>query len=142
MDDRQGDYVYFLGTRINEDFQLFAQWEEFLPEHTVTIDLNYPGAPVDRFSVMHGEYTHAPIPGDRPGLQFRYWTTDPAGNYRFDFDNPIIDDIFLYAQWNIVTTPDIHRDVALDLIPRNIYQLRPSYGHEGRYQATLVDGGL
>jgi len=83
------------------DFE-FTETHFINANYTVTFESN-EGSNVGRQSVLHGNAVPEPdIPPIRAGYTFGGWYTD---NITFandwDFDDPIIGDIALYAKWNI-----------------------------------------
>ena len=69
---------------------------------TVTLDLNYEGAPAPTtLKVEKGGYAEAPADPEREGFYFDGWFRTPEdGEDAFEFvSTPIDDDITLYAYW-------------------------------------------
>lgn len=69
-------------------------------KHTVTFDLNYPGAddPVTQ-EVEEGKTVEKPADPKRTDFQFNGWTTAAEGGSAFDFSSAIVADTVIYAQW-------------------------------------------
>lgn len=71
------------------------------PKVTVTFDLNYDGAPESQMqTVEKGNTVAAPDPAPtRSSYVFQGWYTAADGGERYDFSQPVVNDITLYAQW-------------------------------------------
>lgn len=71
------------------------------PKVTVTFDLNYDGAPESQMqTVEKGNTVTAPDPAPtRSSYVFQGWYTAADGGERYDFSQPVVNDITLYAQW-------------------------------------------
>ena len=83
-----------------DDVTLYAQWA--INTYTVTYDTG-DGTDVSPATVEHGQILTAPTTPTREGYTFTGWYTDLDTTVDFDFDTPIVDDITLYAGWNINT---------------------------------------
>ena len=81
--------------------------EEIDTRVTVTLDLNYDGAPAaTTIKVEKGGYADAPADPEREGYYFDGWFRTPEdGEDAFEFvSTPIDDDITLYAYWTAAYT--------------------------------------
>ena len=95
-----------------------AQWEEDLgddPTVTVTFmwndgcDIN--GGIFDYAIIDEGDTVDEPTPA-RVDYTFVNWTTDADGEYVFDFETEIDEDIDLYAQWDVILIDGMFPDVV------------------------------
>ena len=73
-------------------------------QYTVKFHNNYTGAPKDIYKevkVDAGKTVAPPtVNPERDGYYtFLYWTTDEAGEYKYDFNTPVNEDLHLYAKW-------------------------------------------
>ncbi len=71
------------------------------PKVTVTFDLNYDGAPESQMqTVEKGNTVAAPDPAPtRSSYVFQGWYTAADGGERYNFSQPVVNGITLYAQW-------------------------------------------
>ena len=90
---------YQLGDSItlNDNVTLYAQWQA--EEYTVTFNSN-GGTPVDSQTVPSSGIATKPTNPTRTGYTFAGWYTDD-GTFKneWDFNNPITENLTLYAKW-------------------------------------------
>lgn len=89
---------YNFGTAVTGDITLYAGWHA---NPTVTFDLNYDDA-ADPTVVKLGKGEKATEPATEPtraGYDFDGWFTDKTGTFEYDFDEPVTEDVILYAKW-------------------------------------------
>ena len=67
---------------------------------TVTFDSNN-GSNVEPATVKNGDAISAPAAPTKEGYVFDGWYTDVALTQKYDFSKPVIDDMTLYAKWNV-----------------------------------------
>lgn len=68
--------------------------------YTVVFDYNYEGAPENtEVNVMEGEEVDEPAAPARTGYTFYDWYIDENCTVLYDFEEPVADDLTLYAQW-------------------------------------------
>ena len=81
-----------------EDVRLTAHWTA--EKHTVTVSLNYPGAPAaETLTVNHDGTLARPRDPQRAGYTFGGWYADKELTQVFDFAAPVSGDVTLYAKW-------------------------------------------
>jgi len=74
-------------------------------EHTVAFFMNDGTDSLfgDRVTLSEGENIALPaLAPQREGYTFLYWTRDRWGNYRYNFDTPVREDLTLYAKWEAI----------------------------------------
>lgn len=83
---------------ISGDVQLYAGWER--NRYTVNFD-TYGGTVVDDVYIGYGDLLTTPgIPtANRDGMIFAGWFADTNHNQPFDFSQPIVANVILYAKW-------------------------------------------
>ena len=100
-------YIY---SSLSSDYSKTFDDQYFYSTHyNVTFDHNYDGISVQQ-SVLHGGTITAPLPV-RNGYNFTGWYTDAAAVNAYNFNNPVYNNITLYAGW-IVSSAVIALDVA------------------------------
>lgn len=74
----------------------------FAERHVVTFDYNYEDrGTYEAVAVNDGETVDRPLKPSRNGHYFGGWYTEATGGEMFHFDTPIVEDITLYAKWNV-----------------------------------------
>ncbi|WP_411348353.1 InlB B-repeat-containing protein [Paenibacillus sp. WLX2291] len=83
---------------ISSDVQLYAGWER--NRYTVNFD-TYGGTVVNDVYIGYGDLLTTPgIPiANRDGMIFAGWFADTNHNQPFDFSQPIVANVILYAKW-------------------------------------------
>ncbi|WP_230226219.1 InlB B-repeat-containing protein, partial [Allobaculum mucilyticum] len=90
------------GAKVTENIELYAQWK--IQKRTVTLNLNYEGAPAPTQDVVDYDTTYTPAaPAAREGYDFLGWYTDTAGteNKKWVDGTKVTENTELYAQWKI-----------------------------------------
>ena len=84
-----------------------------LPETDyVTITFNsLGGTMVQPIQIKVNTTTDAPVPPTRPGYTFVAWHLDTPTNPAFNFDNPITENMTLFASWEEIITPIEYLDI-------------------------------
>ena len=101
--------------------------------HEVTFNTEGKGAPLNAQTVEEGLTAARPADPACEGYVFDGWYTDPAHTKRFDFENPVVEDMTLYAHWTrsirrvTVTFPAL---IVGKTPPENV-SLSTEYGKEG-----------
>ncbi len=95
----QGGEQYVFDKAVHGNLTLYAQWAETVT-HTVSFDLNYPGAGVYKtLEVAEGQTCAVPNEPGRKDYIFAGWYSDKDGGEKFDFSTPITGDTALFAHW-------------------------------------------
>lgn len=68
-------------------------------KHTVTFDSRVPNEQDVVVEVVHGQAVTAPADPELAGWTFVGWYTDATFTTRYDFSQPVTDDLALVAQW-------------------------------------------
>jgi len=90
--------VFDFNTLITQDTTLYAKWEQIM--YTVSFNTN-GGSMIPNIEVGMYEKVLQPTDPARPGYTFADWYTDQSLSYIFDFDSLIINNITLYAKWEL-----------------------------------------
>ncbi|MDR3187614.1 MAG: InlB B-repeat-containing protein, partial [Prevotellaceae bacterium] len=86
---------------VAESMTLYAKWLD--PSTTVYVTFNTcGGSPVERQPVARGDKA-MPQSTERDGYEFAYWDNDTTDWMPWDFNNPVAQDITLYARWRAKT---------------------------------------
>lgn len=79
---------------------LYAKWEAIMP--IVTFDYNGSGQDSFAKKVEFNSKVDEPSTPVRKGYRFTGWFWDPECASLFDFDTPLLDDMILYAGWDMI----------------------------------------
>jgi len=90
------DETYNFDRRVTENITLIARWEVMM--HTITFDSNQ-GSEVESITIRHGEVAQRPDNPTRSNHRFSYWRYNDEDGERFDWNEPITEDISLRARW-------------------------------------------
>ncbi|MFD1887159.1 InlB B-repeat-containing protein [Paenibacillus wenxiniae] len=99
-DAATGQRFDFTTATIRGDIQLYAGWER--NQYTVGFD-TYGGSVIRDVYIGYGDrliLPNAPT-ADDAGSVFAGWFADPQHNLPFDFSQPIISNVILYAKWAV-----------------------------------------
>lgn len=90
----------FVSSVIRDDMQLYAGWER--NQYTVGFD-TYGGSVIQDVYIGYGDLLTIPNTptADDAGSVFAGWFADPQHNLPFDFSQPIISNIMIYAKWAV-----------------------------------------
>lgn len=91
--------VYDFATPVTSDITLYAAWEEVINYYTVTFESN-GGSAVETQYVEPGALASRPEDPEREGYLLVAWYSDEALTVVYDFDEPVTENITLYAKWN------------------------------------------
>lgn len=87
-------------TTFHENTTIYAHWKEKVPETcTVTFDANGHGTAPDPKVVNKGAKVDEPAEPTAEGWNFSGWFLDDEGKNKYNFSNPVTEDITLYAYW-------------------------------------------
>jgi uncharacterized repeat protein (TIGR02543 family) len=104
------EYDFALPVSALADFVLYAKWVP--APRTVTFNTLTDEVTVDPAVVDHGTAVAEPAAPIREGYTFSAWYTDASLATLYDFNDPVVADITLYAKWTIkqynVTFDDNH----------------------------------
>ena len=80
---------------------VYAKWNDgsVAQSHTVTFNSN-GGSKVASQKVAHGKKAVLPDEPTKEGYKFEGWFSDSALTKPFEFNDPITDDIMVYAKWS------------------------------------------
>ncbi|WP_170932523.1 InlB B-repeat-containing protein, partial [Belliella buryatensis] len=95
------DAIWFMNNYLDYPYPIFirtATEEGILPELTVTFDANGGGA-VAADLAINGKAIAAPTDPVRTGYSFVGWFADVCLEAAWDFDDPVTEDMTLYAKW-------------------------------------------
>ena len=90
-------------------------------EHTVAFFMNDGTDSLfgDRVTLNEGENIALPsLAPQREGYTFLYWTRDRWGNYRYNFDAPVREDLNLYAKWEVIV--ELPEEAGVNVVPELI----------------------
>ena len=87
---------YTFTTMPDKDIKLYAKWEENY--HTVSFETN-GGEELSEILILDGDKVVKPNNPEKEGHKFENWYTDPELTVLYDFDNPVSNDIVLYAKY-------------------------------------------
>lgn len=93
------NHTYFNGTTMPDNIMIYAMWKSII----FHIDFLSEGEVVGGYVLLYGkvmEEHHIAIPV-REGYTFGGWYMDEAWTIPYDFDQPVITQITLYAKWII-----------------------------------------
>jgi len=93
------DEEFDFDTEITQNIEIYAKWNEIFD---VTFEVN-GGSAVAAAQVVNGKRVTKPIDPQKVGYTFGGWFTDANLTIPYDFLNPVIKDLKLYAKWNIIT---------------------------------------
>ncbi len=85
---------------VNDDTTLYAGWRKTVA--TVTLNYSYDGLATTT-KVNIGDKLTKPTVPERTGYTFEGWFTNSDCTETFDFTTTIVDDITLYAKWNVIS---------------------------------------
>ena len=90
----------FTTSAIRGDIQLYAGWER--NQYTVSFD-TYGGSVVRDVYIGYGDQLDLPNEpiANEAGLIFAGWFADPQHDLPFDFSQPIVTNVILYAKWAV-----------------------------------------
>ena len=83
-------------TPINANTTIYAKWEN--QKFTVTFNTN-GGSTIESIEVEDGERANEPTNPTKNGLIFAGWYEEEELEHEFDFNNPITNNITIYAKW-------------------------------------------
>ncbi|MBO4863580.1 MAG: InlB B-repeat-containing protein [Eubacterium sp.] len=99
--DSECKTVFDFNTPITEPIMLYAKWIDAsaIKTHTVTFNTN-GGSKVASQTVVHGKKAALPDDPTKEGYKFEGWFSDSALTKPFEFNDPITDDVMIYAKWS------------------------------------------
>lgn len=97
--DQEFNHVFDFNTLITQDTTLYAKWEKIM--YTVSFNTN-EGSIIANEEVGMYERAIRPVNPNRPGYIFADWYTDRSLSNIFDFNSLIINNITLFAKWEII----------------------------------------
>lgn len=96
----EGDKEFDLKkSNIYEDTTLTAKWEKINPEK-YTVKFVLKGKDIPSQEVEFDSQAKEPTIEAKEGLEFDGWYTDKEFNNKFNFSDPIKNELSLYARWN------------------------------------------
>lgn len=93
---------YDFSAPVTAPITLHAKWT--VKQYTVTFDPADGGA-VKLVTVDYGTAVGAPTAPTRAGYTFTGWYSDKATTTKYDFKDPVVTDLHLYAGWEAVASP-------------------------------------
>ena len=103
--------------------------------YKVTFDSNNGSDAVVK-EVKNGEKVTKPDTPTKDNCIFVKWTTDQAGNNKYDFESAVNGDITIYAQW--VALPAVGSSVNLGTYP-NDYEIASNRGKAVAWKVLAID---
>ncbi|MDR0898688.1 MAG: InlB B-repeat-containing protein [Oscillospiraceae bacterium] len=89
---------YDFSQPVTAPITLYACWTDARETHTVAFD-SQGGSPVASQSVKDGDAAQRPADPTRAGYTFGGWYSDAALTIPYDFSQPVMGDMTLYARW-------------------------------------------
>lgn len=103
----QGDELYNFNNKINESIELEAKWEELKSDEVIVIFNTGKGTVIKNQLLKKGLKVEKPANPKLVNNEFIGWYLN---NKKYDFDDPVNEDITLLAKWKeIVTTTSQNR---------------------------------
>ncbi len=117
---------------------IYTKYLEYT-DYEVTFDTDGKGNPIDIQTVEEGLTATCPSAPAEEGYVFEGWYADAAHTIPFDFEEPVLKDMTLYAHWQRIiykvniTLPDI---IVGQTVPKKV-QLSTEYGKKGLRQYEM-----
>ena len=100
---KNGGVQFDFSRPIKEDVTVYAHWSEVKPDRTVYFDCGNQAAESTKVVVVqHGETVTPPDNPKADGYRFEGWYTQENGGEKFNFSQPITEDVKVYAHWSEV----------------------------------------
>ncbi len=103
--DATCETLYDFNTPVTGELTLYAGFEERLENKTFTITFNLNGGEMsseEETTVKGGMPVNEPSTPSKDGYTFGGWYTDEDCNNKYDFSTPVVEDLDLYAKWNVI----------------------------------------
>ena len=129
---------------ITKDVTVYAHWSEVKPDRTVYFDC---GSQAKGFSMVvqyEGTVTQ-PADPKADGYRFEGWYTQENGDEKFDFRQPIKEDVTVYAHWSEVKpepNPEPNPEPTPEPTPTPTPTPDPDTDTAKEYTLTEKDGSL
>ena len=141
---KNGGELFNFTQPIKEDVTVYAHWSEVKPDRTVYFDC---GSQAKGFSMVvqyEGTVTQ-PADPKADGYRFEGWYTQENGDEKFDFRQPIKEDVTVYAHWSEVKpepNPEPNPEPTPEPTPTPTPTPDPDTDTAKEYTLTEKDGSL
>lgn len=98
---KNGGELFNFNQKITKDVTVYAHWSEVTPDPTVSFDCGGKAEGTSKV-VQHGGTVTPPDDPKADGYRFDGWYTQKNGDEKFDFSQPIKEDVTVYAHWSEV----------------------------------------